>query len=150
MHGYTRHNRAAASYRDALQTQTPAQQITQLYDHAILRLKEAKTAILEQRIEDRFQAVMKAFTILQGLQSCLDFERGGTIAPMLDGYYNHAMNRMLQINQRNDPSICDELVDYLVPMRASWAQIAQGSAGGVGRTPPPVELHPRSVTSLVT
>ena len=77
MNGYTRHVRAAASYRDALRTQTPVLQVVQLYDMAILRLKEAKVAILEQRIEDRHHAVMKAFAIVSGLQSCLDFERGG-------------------------------------------------------------------------
>ncbi len=48
MNGYTRHAQATASYRDALRTQTPAHQIVRLYDVAILRLKEAKDAILEQ------------------------------------------------------------------------------------------------------
>jgi flagellar protein FliS len=127
MNGYNRHVRAAASYRDALRTQTPARQVVQLYDMAILRLKEAKAAILEQRIEDRHHAVMKAFAIMSGLQSCLDFERGGTVAPMLDGFYNHATARMLHINRHNDPKICDELVSYLEPMRASWAQLADGT-----------------------
>ena len=127
MNGYTRHVRAAASYRDALRTQTPVLQVVQLYDMAILRLKEARAAILEQRIEDRHHAVMKAFAIVSGLQSCLDFERGGEVAPMLDGFYNHATARMLQINRRNDSKICDELVNYLSPMRASWAQLAEGT-----------------------
>jgi len=149
MNGYTRHGRAAACYRDALQTQTPVRQITQLYDGAILRLKEAKAAILENRIEDRFHAVMKAFTIMNGLQSCLDFERGGSIAPMLDGFYAHAMNRMLVINQTNDPAICDELVAFLAPMRESWAQIADGSAPSQEQ-PRTVPSSPRMPASLVT
>jgi flagellar protein FliS len=71
---------------------------------------------------------MKAFAILGGLQSCLDFERGGEIAPQVDAFYNHAMTRMLHFNQKNDPGICDELVAFLSPMRASWAVIAEGAA----------------------
>jgi flagellar protein FliS len=149
MNGYARHARAAASYRDALQTQTPARQITQLYDRAMLRLKEAKAAILEHRIEDRFHAVMKAFNILNGLQSCLDFERGGDVAPMLDGYYAHAMSRMLQINQANDPEICDELVRYLTPMRESWSKIADGDLPGRPASAPDA-APTRLATSLTT
>lgn len=147
MTGYTRHARAAASYRDALGTQTPVRQIVQLYDMALLRLKEAKAAIQEQRIEDRHHAVMKAFAILGGLQSCLDFERGGEIAPMLDGFYNHAMTRMLHVNQKNDPKICDELVAYLSPMRESWAQLADDRSPA---TPPGPDQPGQRTASLVT
>lgn len=149
MNPYARHARAAACYRDALQTQTPARQITELYDAAILRLKEAKLAIQEGRIEDRFHAVMKAFNILSGLQSCLDFERGGAIAPMLDSFYTHALNRMLLINQTNDPVLCDQLVAYLAPMRASWAQIAEGAVPH-GGNPIPAPPPPRGSATLVT
>lgn len=142
-----RHSRAAARYRDALQTQAPARQIVQLYDAAILRLKEAKAAILERRIEDRFHAVIKAFNILNGLQSCLDFERGGAVAVTLDGYYALALGHMLQINQTNDPGLCDEIVRYLEPMRASWARIADGDVPGA---PPPPSRPPARVGAALT
>lgn len=122
-----RHYRAATCYRDALQTQTPARQITALYDTALTRLKEAKLAIREGRIEDRFQAVIKAVNILHGLQSCLDFAAGGAMAVMLDRFYAHALERLFRINAANDPELCDELVRFLTPMRDSWAKIADGN-----------------------
>ena len=136
MNGYTRHVRAAACYRDALHTQTPARQITLLYDAVLLRVKEARLAVMEGRIEDRYNAVVKAFNILQGLQACLDFERGGEIAPILSSFYDHAMNRLLYINQTNDPAICDELIAFLSPMRASWAEIADGTPSAHPVQPP--------------
>lgn len=145
MNAYARHHHAAACYRDALQTQTPARQIVLLYDAAILRLKEAKLAIEGGRIEDRFNSVLKAFNILNGLQSCLDFERGGDVAPMLDRFYAHALSRMLQINQSNDPAICDELVRYLSPMRDSWSKIADGDLPDQ-----PAPATPRLSASLTT
>ncbi|MFO1073144.1 MAG: flagellar export chaperone FliS [Geminicoccaceae bacterium] len=132
-----RHYRAATCYRDALQTQTPARQITALYDAAIARLKEARLAIEEGRIEDRFHAVTKAINILHGLQSCLDFTAGGAMAAMLDRFYAHALNRMFQISATNDPQLCDELVTYLAPMRESWAKIAEGNL--TGAAPPPAQ-----------
>jgi flagellar protein FliS len=136
MNPYSRHSRAATAYQDAVLTQAPARQIVLLYDGAIRRLHEARVAILEGRIEDRCRLVLKAFEILRALQSCLDFERGGAVAPLLQRYYGHAMNRMMQINQKNDPALCDELVAYLEPMRASWARIAEGTAPGPSASQP--------------
>jgi flagellar protein FliS len=131
MNAYASLARAAGAYRDAGLNQPPARQIVLLYDSAIRRLKEARVAIVEDRIEDRCRLVLKAFEILQALQACLDFERGGSVAPLLHRYYTHAMSRVLKINQDNDPALCDEVVAYLVPMRASWASIADGTASGL-------------------
>jgi flagellar protein FliS len=131
MNVHARRFHATAAYRGASQTEGPARQIVLLYDAAILRLTEARTAIAENRIEDRFRLVIKAFDIVQALHACLDFEQGREIAPLLRRYYGRAMNRMLEINRTNDPTICDEVVAYLRPMRDSWAQIAGGPAPGV-------------------
>lgn len=140
--------RAATAYQNAARAEHPARQIALLYDIAIRRLHEARSAITEQRIEDRCRFVLKAFEILQALQSCLDFEHGGTIAPMLCRYYGSAMNRLLQINQKNDPALCDEIIAYLTPMRESWARIADGAAAGppAGSTRPD-EAAPASFTA---
>lgn len=131
MNGYQRHFRATAAYQTAAETQTPAQQIVMLYDGAIRRLKEARIAIQEGRIEERYHLVMKAYAIVNALQSCLDFDQGGEVAPLLDRFYGYLLGRMMQINIKNDASICDEVVERLMLMRASWAQIADGTAPGM-------------------
>src|SRR3546814_12911538 len=66
-----------------------------LYDGMIKEVGKAKAAILEGRIEDRFNATQKACKILLGLQSHLDFEKGGDISLMLDQFY-HTIFRDLQ------------------------------------------------------
>ena len=86
------------------ETQPPARQIVLLHESAIRRLEEARAAIGERRIEARFNLVMKAHAIVGALQSCLDFERGGEIAPMLDRLYGHMLERLTAINLRNDPA----------------------------------------------
>ena len=68
------------------------------------------------------------------MQSCLDFERGGEIAPVLDRLYGHILGRLMLINLHNDPAICDELVRLLQRMRAGWAELA-GSPGDTSRAP---------------
>ncbi len=134
------HARAMTAYQTAALTVTPAQAIVMLYDGAVQRLLQAKRAILEGRIEERFALVTKAHAIVQGLQCQLDFDAGGEVAPLLDRYYAYLLHRMIQINVRNDPAICDEVMAHLREMRASWAAIAE-SGGSAMKAPPPRTDH---------
>ena len=120
--------RAAAAYGRAAQTTPAARQVVMLYDGAIGRLREARQAILEGRIEDRFRAIQKASGIIDGLHACLDFERGGDIALLLDRMYGYISLRLQQINIRQDPAICDELVAHLDELRRAWNTLAEGAA----------------------
>jgi flagellar secretion chaperone FliS len=120
--------RAAAAYGRAAQTIPPVRQVVMLYDGALRRLREARQAILEERIEDRFLAVQKASALIDGLHACLDFERGGDIAPLLDRMYGYIGLRLQQINIRQDPAICDELITQLGELRRAWNTLAEGSA----------------------
>ena len=119
------HLRASAAYRDA-EAHPPARQIVLLHDSAIRNLEEARSAIGAKRIEARFNRVTKAHAIVAALQSCLDFDRGGEIAQVLDRLYGHILNRLMLINLHNDPAICDELVLLLERMRVGWAELASG------------------------
>lgn len=119
------HRQVSAAYRDA-EVHTPVRQIVVLFDTAIRQLVEARAAIGEGRIEDRFHRICKVHQIVAALQSCLDFERGGEVAPVLDRLYGHILSRLTTINLRNDPAICDELAALLGRMREGWAAIADG------------------------
>ena len=129
------HSRASAAYRDA-EAHPPARQIVLLHESAIRNLLEAKLAIAQRRIEDRFNRVTKAHAIVGALQSCLDFEHGGAIAPLLDRLYDHMLGRLMLISLQDDPAICDELVHLLGRMRDGWAELA-GGAVAQGPAPPP-------------
>lgn len=117
---------AISAYQSATQTVSPAQAIVMLYDGAIQRIGMARDAIAADQIETRYNAVMKAYAIIQGLQSHLDYEAGGDIAQQLNRYYEYLLVRMTMINLKNDAEICNEVIDRLREMRASWAEIAQG------------------------
>ncbi len=115
---------AASVYSRAVDTIPPIRQVVLLYDAAMRRVREARRAIAEGRIEDRFRAVERATAIVEALHQCLDFDRGGEIAALLDRYYTYLHFRLQAINMRNDPAICDEVLERLAEMRASWAKIA--------------------------
>lgn len=127
--------RAAAAYGRAAQTASPAHQIVMLYDGAVRRLREARAAVLAGRIEERYHLVQKVAAIIDALHGCLDFERGGEIAGLLDRYYTYVSFRLQQINVRNDPAICDELIERLSELRASWQRIADGTAAPSAAAP---------------
>ncbi len=123
------YQRAASAYGQAAQTLAPTQQIVRLYEGALRRIKEARTAIEAGRINDRCSAVAKATAIIEGLQSCLDLAQGGEIAANLDRLYSHIGFRLQAINLQDDVRICDELIACLEPMHRAWSQV--GDAGEV-------------------
>jgi flagellar secretion chaperone FliS len=145
--------RAINAYGMASETLAPAQQIVLLYEGAIRRIKEARSAIEARRVNERWTAVQKATGIIEGLQSCLDHERGGEIAENLDRLYTHLAFRLQQINLTDDATICDELIARLDQLRGSWAQLAAGAtqsmppvaSGAVGLAKPAAD-HARTVT----
>ena len=139
--------RAINAYGHASETLAPAQQIVLLYEGAIRRVKEAQSAVLARRINERCRAVQKATAIIEGLQSCLDHERGGEIARNLDQIYTHVTFRLQRINLTDDPTICDEVIARLDQLRGAWAQLAAGTAppAAKGRATPAAD-HVRAVT----
>jgi flagellar secretion chaperone FliS len=136
-----RMQQAMSAYGQAAETLAPARQIVLLYDGAIRRIKEARDAIERRAIKERHVAIAKAAAIVDALQSCLDHERGGEIASNLDRLYTYFGNRLQRINLKDDVQVCDELVERLGELRASWAQIADAGAGpgAAGAAAPPAE-----------
>ncbi len=132
MMGEQRAQRAAAAYGRASETISPARQIVMLYDGAMRRVAQARAAILERRVEDRYRHVMQAHAIINSLQAVLDLERGGEVARLLDRLYGYILHRLVQINLRDDPAICDELAARLGELRSSWAAIAEGEPAPTG------------------
>jgi flagellar secretion chaperone FliS len=133
--------RAATAYGQAVQTIPPVRQVVMLYDGAIARLHEARRAIAEGRIEDRFNAVQKASRIVDALHACLDFERGGEVAPLLDRLYTYVSLRMQRINTGNDAAVCDEVIARLGELRDAWRTLAEsGAPPADGRAPGPASV----------
>ena len=119
-------NRSALqSYGQAAQMVPAGTQVVMLYDGILKCLGEARAAIEENRIADRFNAIKKASDIVNGLNSGLDFENGGEIAPMLDQFYNYAFFRLQRACMESSVEIVDELTSNITLMRNAWAAVAE-------------------------
>ncbi len=146
---------ALSAYQAASKMVSSLGAVVLLYDAMIKEVANAKTAIEEGRIEDRFNATQKACKVLVGLQSHLDFEKGGDVSLMLDQFYHTIFRDLQQVNMRNSTTACDEIITALGEVRASWAELAKNEQrtgspdgkAGPAKASPEVE-KPTDISSL--
>lgn len=129
------------AYASATQTVAKTQQIIMLYDGTIRLIQQAKEAIRENRIEDRYNLLVKASTIVGGLQACLDFENGQQIANILYSFYSSVENRLFTIHRTNSIEACDELIDELKQMRDAWVAVDEADAASSVPAAPAVSIE---------
>ncbi|MFO0388221.1 MAG: flagellar export chaperone FliS [Alphaproteobacteria bacterium] len=117
------------AYVQATHTVAKTKQIVMLYDGVIRFIQQAKEAIRERRIEDRYRLLLKASEVIYGLQGALDFESGGHIAKVLYNYYSNMDMKIFTIHRTNSMEECDVVIAELKQMRDVWAEIDEQMAG---------------------
>lgn len=115
------------AYAAATQTVAKTQQIIMLYDGIIRLVQQAKEAIVEKRIEDRYNLLIKASSIIGGLQGCLDFENGKEIAGVLYSFYSSIDNRLFSVHRDNSLETCDQVISDLKQMRDAWVAVDEAT-----------------------
>jgi len=130
---------AHQAYSQAFHTVGKTRQVVMLYDGIIRFLRQAREAISEKRIEDRFNLLVKASDVILGLQACLDFEQGGHVARVLYDFYSSVDSRILTIQRTNDLGLCDELITELKEMREAWSVIDTEEPEPAGRVAQPAQ-----------
>jgi flagellar protein FliS len=128
------------AYNAATQTVAKTRQIVMLYDGVIRFMQQAKEAIRDKRIEDRYHILTRASDVVIGLQSCLDFDQGGEVARILYNFYSTMNARIFSIHRSASLETCDQVIAEMKQMRDSWDAIDQGSTSGA--TPSPATPAP--------
>ena len=111
------------AYNLATHTVPKTKQIVILYDGVVRFMQQAHEAIQENRIEDRFNLLVKASEIIVSLQACLDHENGGEIARILHDYYSSIDMRILSVHHSGSPEMCERIIKELRDMRSAWHHI---------------------------
>lgn len=126
-----------------MQTVAGTRQIVMLYDGVIRNLHLAREAMREKRYEDRYHLLTRAGEIVFGLQSCLDFERGGQMANVLYNFYSTLDVRIFALHRTNDVTSCDQLIQEIKQMRDVWDEIDRSQSGeGASAQQAPVSEQP--------
>jgi len=106
----------------------PVTLVAMLYDKAVLSLKAAVQAIHKDEIEVRWKNSHRAQEIINHLFTTVDLEKGGEIASNLEALYAYMLQRLLDVDVKNDARAAEEVIELLEPLRASWSELARTSA----------------------
>lgn len=126
---YRPHNPASQYAQQQILNASPAQQLVMLYDGAMKFTVKAKEAIEAGDIMARHNNNRRAMEIVGYLMEILDMQQGGEIAARLFKIYNFVLRRLLEVDLKNDPRACDDVLGHLRTLRAAWAKLAQQEAG---------------------
>lgn len=120
---------AVASYGRMANSETdPLQQVVMLYDGAIKFLRLAAADIEANEIMKKGEHVNRALDILNYLQNILDFEKGGDVARTLDHLYTSVSVKVLKASASLDATAMRTAGELLVPVRDSWASVAEAKS----------------------
>lgn len=112
---------AVASYGRIANTETnPLKQIVMLYDGAVKFINLAAAAIEAGDVNAKTEDSNRALDIINYLQSILDFERGGDVAPALDDFYRRIAILILRASAELDADLMRRSAELLVPVRTAW------------------------------
>ena len=104
-------------------TANNVQLIQMLFDGLIESLATAKGHIQNRAIEDKSKAIARAGRIVVGLQSALDFERGGELAQNLHELYAYVTRRLFHVNAHNDLEALDEVTTLMKDIAQAWQSL---------------------------
>ena len=128
MHDFA--HQAANIYRQTeVQSRTPLELVTMLYDGALRFIAQARDALERKDIRARRDAITRALSVISELQSTLDMEKGGMIAEKLDGLYVYINGRLIEATNKQDPRPLDEAARLMTTLRGAWAEVARETAG---------------------
>ncbi|MDB2415092.1 flagellar protein FliS [Rickettsiales bacterium] len=112
------------AYNRANETVDGVKQLIMLYDGAINFAQQAREALVEERHEDRFNLINKVCAIMNGLHECLDFEKGGDVAPALSDFYSSIDMQLITIQHNFSLELCDQVIEQMKSMRDAWLEVA--------------------------
>lgn len=121
-------NQQYKAYATASMTVGKVRQVVMLYDGSIRFVQQAMEAIQREDYEARYNLLVKATQIIEGLQNSLDFENGGEISQLLYDYYASIDARLFAVHRSNDVKVLESILKELRNMRDVWNGIDQGDA----------------------
>ncbi|MBB4632807.1 flagellar export chaperone FliS [Sphingosinicella soli] len=102
---------------------SPHRLIEMLYDELLSALRQAGIAIERQDFSLKSSRISRALSILHGLESGLDFNRGGAVAQSLAAAYNDLRQEAFAAGRDNDARRLAAVTDAAAALAEAWRQI---------------------------
>ena len=113
----------SVSVSSGVEDATPHRLIQMLMEGALDKIATAKGHLLHGEMAEKGRHISWAISIISGLQSSLDMEKGGEISSNLDDLYDYMVRRLAEASAQNDPKILDEITSLLVEVKSAWDMI---------------------------
>lgn len=121
----------AAQYREMqVTTASPEQLVVILYDHLLVCLHRARSAVENERVDLRIDLLDRSRRVVSELLATLDHDRGGVIAKDLAALYAFLLGELVDIGR--DPRVerIDRVTAIVEELREAFA-VAAGEPVGV-------------------
>jgi len=103
---------------------SPHRLVQMLMEGALERISTAKGHMLHNRFAEKGRFISSAISIIDGLRSSLDFEKGGEIATNLEALYDYMNRRLLEASVSNNTDYLDEVHSLMSEIKSGWDAIA--------------------------
>jgi flagellar protein FliS len=125
-----RFNAGSASYRSVdlssrLEGATPHQLVQVMYEELLKALDAMAFATARGDYVQRGQRQSKALAILTGLETSLDFEKGGEIATGLVVIYREARRLLIAAGRDGDAALVNKAREMIQEISSAWDAIGQ-------------------------
>jgi flagellar secretion chaperone FliS len=103
--------------------------LLKVYESMLDRIDIAKTAIKKQDFKKKYEELTKLTTVLEVLDSSLDFSQGDQIAKNLSDLYQYVVRQLLAVHVNNDLQILDECRALLVRLNEGFTEAYRRETG---------------------
>jgi len=111
-----------------VESATPHRLIQMLMEGALDKIAAARGSMERGDIQTKGDQISSAISILDGLKSSLDMEKGGEISRNLEDLYQYMERRLVEAHSGNDADMLDEVSDLLRQIKEAWDAIADHPA----------------------
>jgi len=105
---------------------SPHRLVQMLFEGALGKIAVAKGHMERGEVPEKGRHISWAISIIDGLRSSLDMEKGGDIARNLNDLYDYMTRRLMEANMANNPALLDEVSSLLREIKDAWDAIAPG------------------------
>ncbi|ARG97594.1 flagellar export chaperone FliS [Legionella micdadei] len=106
-----------------IESATPHELIHLLLQGARSHIATAQGNIQRNEISEKGMHISKAISIVEGLKTSLDHEKGGEIAANLDKLYDYIQQILLKANLHNDIELLIQANQLLTDIHEAWLAI---------------------------
>ena len=127
---------SSVGVRSGVEDASPHRLIQMLLEGALARIAAAIGHLDRGDVAEKGRSIGLAISIIGGLQSSLDTDRGGDVAGNLDRLYEYMARRLLEANAKSDRGALEEVHRLLSVVKGAWVSIGSRAGSGAPVTLP--------------